>query len=150
MHLYPIVLHIHSVLRYFVLLFVILAVFNSMKGVLLKYTYNQLDKTVALVALASFHLQVFLGILLYFLSPKILFHKAMFHVEMLRFFTIEHSSMMILSAVLITIGYSRSKKSIGIDRKGHQQILIFYLVALLIVLWAIPWPCKEALGGRWF
>ena len=148
MSLYPIVLHAHSVLRYFVLLFVVIAIANSLKGLMLKFTYGKTDKTIALIALASFHLQVLLGILLYCLSPKVLFSKAMFHFDILRFFTIEHSSMMILSAVFITIGYSRAKRSIGLN--GHKQILIFYLLALLIVLWAIPWPFKEALGGRWF
>jgi hypothetical protein len=148
MSAYTIILHCHSMLRYFALLLLILAIAKSLKGVIQKSDYSSTDLKLGLMTMATFHTQFLLGIWLYGISPKVQFVKAMFQIDILRFFTLEHSSLMIVSIALITIGYIRAKRAK--EKSGHLQIFIFYFISLLIVLWAIPWPYKAALASRWF
>ena len=97
--------------------------------------------------MAAFHVQVLFGILMYFLSPKVQLRKEMFHDEMLRFFTMEHISLMIIAMAIITIGYMKAKKNI---ENGHKLILFYYTLTLVLVLCAIPWPFRVHLLGEWF
>jgi len=53
-----------------------------------------------------------------------------------RYWNVEHISMMILAIVLITVGYSKSKKAKD-DKSKHKTIALFYSIALIIVLAAI-------------
>ncbi len=50
--------------------------------------------------------------------------------------------MMLIAIILITIGYRKAK--VG-NAKG---VFTYYLIALLLMLAAIPWPFR-ALGAGW-
>jgi hypothetical protein len=126
---------------------IIYAITNSIIGSIKKKKFGHSDQKISLLTLVAFHSQILVGIVLYISSPKVEFVKDMFQIEVLRFFTLEHGLLMLISATLITIGYSKAKRHN--DSKGHQNIFIFYLLALLIILWAIPWPFKTSLGGSW-
>ena len=66
----------------------------------------------------------------------------------LRFWTVEHAIIMILAVVFITIGRAKSKKA-KTDELKHKKGAIFYLLALLLIVWAgIIKP--YALGRGWF
>ena len=68
----------------------------------------------------------------------------------LRFFAIEHMAGMLIAIILIHIGYSFSKKNIP-DTAKHRRVILFYSLALLIILISIPWPFREVGAGRtWF
>jgi membrane protein DedA with SNARE-associated domain len=67
--------------------------------------------------------------------------------KLLRFFLLEHSSLMILSVILISLGYSLSKKAQTMKAK-HLRLFVFYGIGLLIILFSIPWPWR-GLGGMW-
>jgi hypothetical protein len=57
---------------------------------------------------------------------------------------------MIFAAVLVTIGYSRSKKQVSHWAK-HRFILVYYSIALLIILLMIPWPFRQmGIASGWF
>jgi multisubunit Na+/H+ antiporter MnhB subunit len=66
-----------------------------------------------------------------------------------RFYGVEHILMMIIAVVLLTIGYSKSKRQ-ELASKKHSTVLIFYGIALLLILVSIPWPFRAELGGNWF
>jgi hypothetical protein len=66
----------------------------------------------------------------------------------IRFYTVEHGFGMIVSVILITIGYSKAKKRLGTASAG-KALFWFYLISLFIILISIPWPFRE-LGGSWF
>jgi uncharacterized membrane protein YwaF len=65
-----------------------------------------------------------------------------------RFYTMEHISMMIIAIVLITIGMMRAKRAKS-ETKYFWSIFLFYLIALILILSAIPWPGGKFVGG-WF
>jgi hypothetical protein len=46
---------------------------------------------------------------------------------------------------LITIGRGQAKKSIP-DAAKYKKAFWFFLIALLVILAAIPWPGREIIG----
>ena len=148
MTFYSIVLHFHSILRYFVLLLLIITIFKSLRGIRQGLNYNKSDQRFALLTMVSFHFQLLVGLILYFVSPKVLFSKAMLHFDMFRFFTMEHISLMLIAIALVTTGYIKTKQSQNTN--GYMKILVFYTLSLILVLLAIPWPIRINLGGAWF
>ena len=68
----------------------------------------------------------------------------------LRFFAVEHLAGMLIAIILIHIGKTQGKKPIG-DKAKHRRTMIFYLVALLIILASIPWPFRDLFATRgWY
>jgi putative Ca2+/H+ antiporter (TMEM165/GDT1 family) len=56
----------------------------------------------------------------------------------IRFYAVEHFSMMFIAVVLVHIGRAKSKKA-KTDLAKFKTATIFYLLALVIILAAIPW-----------
>lgn len=139
----------HSGLRWIALLLLVLAVFNSFSKWRFKKSYSAGDKLINLFTLISFHLQFTVGLILYFVSPKVSFSGGMMSNTVYRFFTIEHFLMMLAAVVIITLGRKRAEKTDS-DTARHRRFLIWYGLALLLVLAAIPWPFRSELGGSWF
>ena len=94
------------------------------------------------------HFQLLLGLILYFISPKVIFSGASMKDPLLRFFLVEHIALMLAAVVLITVGYIKFQKADEIRRR-HKITVIYYGIALLLILAAIPWPFRN-LGGGWF
>jgi hypothetical protein len=91
--------------------------------------------------------QFLLGLLLYFVLSPITaaalddFGGAM-KVPQLRFFAVEHTFGMLVGITLAHIGRGRVKKAA--PEKRGRTALIFYGLALLIILASIPWPGMPA------
>jgi hypothetical protein len=63
---------------------------------------------------------------------------------------VEHLAGMLIAIILIHIGKAQGRKAIS-DRAKHRRTMIFYLLALLIILASIPWPFREIGVGRgWY
>jgi len=137
-----ILLRAHSGLRYVVLGLLIAAVFAAYSN---WQSNKQGDSKIYLFALIATHTQLLIGLILYFMSPKVDF--SLISNKVFRFYSIEHVFMMLIAIVLITVGRVRSKKVEGADK--HRTILYFYAMALVIILAAIPWPFRN-LGAGWF
>ncbi|MGV6860283.1 MAG: hypothetical protein ACWA41_00835 [Putridiphycobacter sp.] len=138
-------LHAHSGFRWLALVFIVLAIVKSFQGIKNAEDFTAKNKLFALLTLIFFHLQFLIGFSLLFSSPKTGISMA----QPYRFFTFEHPIMMIVAIVLVTLGYSKAKKEEYANKK-HRKILIFYSLALLITLVAIPWPFRTGLGAHWF
>ena len=130
--MYTGLLHLHSALRYVVLVLVLLAIVQAITAGSKPYTAT--NKKINLFALISAHLQLVIGLILYFISPNVDFSKM--SNPIFRYWNVEHITMMILAIVLITIGYSKSKRAKE-DKAKHRAIYIFYTLAIVIVLLAI-------------
>ena len=135
-----ILLHAHSGLRYVVLALLLAAIFAAY-GKWQKA--EQGDSKVYLFALIATHTQLLIGLILFFLSPKVNFD--LIKDKVFRFYTIEHGFMMIIAVILITMGRARSKKLEGADK--HRTVLIFYGMAVIVILAAIPWPFRNLGAG---
>ncbi|WP_261395007.1 cytochrome B [Membranihabitans marinus] len=141
---YNIMVSAHSGLRWLLLLFLLIALFQTF-GRRGKFGDIKETKSV-LIAFILTHIQLLLGLILFFLSPKVQFGGSTMSSSLFRFFTVEHSLIMIIAIVLITLGYTRSKKA----PKPFNVAFNFYIIALVLILVGIPWPFREALGAGWF
>lgn len=139
--------HAHSGLRWLVLISLVLAIVNAITKSSGSKPFTNKDKKIALFALIFTHLQLVLGLILYFISPKVVFESGAMKDDVLRFFLVEHISLMIVAIALITIGYSKSKRALS-DRKRFRHILIFYAIGLILILAGIPWPFQNY-GAGW-
>lgn len=146
--MYNILKHAHSGFRWIVLILLIAAVVNALMNFQAKNGYQEKDRKLGLFTLIAAHLQLLFGFILYFISPYVQFGANTMKDSMLRFYTVEHLIMMIVSIALITIGYSRAKKRVDAAQK-FKTTFWFYAIALLLILAAIPWPFRN-LGGAWF
>lgn len=144
--MYNILKHSHSGLRWVVLALLLAAIFTAYKKMSAKDTDSV--KQPFLFNLIAVHIQTVIGLILYFISPKVQFVEGMMKAAELRFYGVEHISMMLIAAVLVTIGYSKGKKQEA--PKKYKTLLIFNIIALIIILAAIPWPFRAGLGGAWF
>ncbi len=150
--MYEFLKHAHSGLRWLVLLFIVIAIANAFMKKSSATEYTKSDKMPVLLGLIFTHIQLILGFVLYFISQKFSFANgmgALMKNSVERFYGVEHVSMMILAVILITIGYSKSKRLEDVAKK-HKTVLIFYGIGLLLILVSIPWPFRSALGGQWF
>lgn len=138
----------HSGLRWIVLLLIVLAVLNAFSKWRFGKTYSKTDKMLNLFAMVFFHLQFAIGLVIYFMSPKVKFGDGMME-NPFRFFTVEHFLMMTAAMIIITIGRKRAEKAEK-DSAQHRKLFIWYTMALLLIFAAIPWPFRAELGGSWF
>ena len=140
--------HAHSGLRWFVLIAIIIAIVNALGKSGGTKPFTDKDRKAALFALIFTHVQFVIGLILYFISPKVVFSGEAMKSDVLRFFLVEHIVLMLIAVILITVGYSRSKKAVT-DRSRFRWILIPYLIALILILAGIPWPFQDY-GTSWF
>ncbi|GEP94144.1 hypothetical protein [Chitinophaga cymbidii] len=143
---------IHSLVRWLILLFGIWAVIRAFIGVSGKSAYGASDAKAGLFFMIFLDIQMLLGILLLFVSSMVNFSDmgVTMKTPHLRFFTVEHTIMAIIAIALVHIGRGKIKKLTD-DAKKHRTALIFFGLALIVILALIPWPFREALGHRsWF
>ncbi len=138
--------HAHSGFRWIALILIIMAIVKSYQGIKNAEDFTAKHKSLALFTLIFFHLQLLIGFSLIFSSAKTAFFDM---ANPYRFYTLEHPIMMVLAIILVTVGYSKSKKEDS-ARMKFRKILIFYSLALVITLVAIPWPFRASLAGGWF
>ncbi|TVZ26173.1 hypothetical protein JM83_1126 [Gillisia sp. Hel_I_86] len=141
--MYETIQFIHSYWAYLVLIVLIVAAANAIVGFASNKEYGATNFRIALFTLIVSHLQLLIGIILYFTTP---YFKMFSEVGMggvmkdpiLRLYNVEHPIIMILAIVFITIGYSKHKKKLT-SKPKFKTLAIFYTLALILVLSRIPW-----------
>jgi hypothetical protein len=147
--MYDLLKHTHSGLRWLLLIFIVIAIANAFMKKNSATEYSKSDKMPVLLTLIFTHIQILIGLVLYFISPRVSFHAGFMKEAASRFYGIEHISMMLIAVILITIGYSKSKRQTDIGKK-HSTVFFYYLIGFIIMMVSIPWPFRAALGGGWF
>ncbi len=128
MNFYSILREAHSGWRYVVFLLLIIAFVNALLSLINNKPYGAGDRKINLFTLIATHLQVVFGLVLYFVSPLV--------EAGIRYWKMEHIAMMLLAAVLVTIGNSRSKKA-ATDKLKHRGVMLYFGMALVIIIAAI-------------
>jgi hypothetical protein len=142
--MYSSVLWLHSWLRWAVLVAGAFAWIRAIGGFTGKRAWLPIDELWAFAFSILLDIQFLVGLVLYvFLSPitKMAFHNmsAAMRIDTVRFFTVEHSVAMIIGIGFVHMGRLKIKKTTDAARK-HRTALIFFGLALLVILAAIPWP----------
>ena len=140
--MYDVVKSIHSYWAYLVLLVLIIAAVNAIIKAVADKEYEANDFRKSLFTLIVSHIQLLIGLMLYFVSPRLelwseLGGKVMSN-SIARLYLVEHPLINIIAVALITIGYSKHKKKLTSKAK-LKTIAIFYTIALVLVLSRIPW-----------
>ena len=139
--------NLHSYLAYIVLLVLVIATANALIGWLSKKEFRfEKDLRISLFALILSHIQLVIGLIVFFVSANGL--KALQTLGMsglnapARLLAVEHPFTNIIAIALITIGWSRHKKKTD-DTAKFKSIGVFYGLGLLLILSRIPW-------AQWF
>jgi hypothetical protein len=137
MNLYDILRHFHKGWAYLALLLLVVAVVNAIIGFTSKKEFTAKDRKIALFGLIGSHVQLLVGLILYFVSPLGL---AGFNMKdaAARLTSLEHPLINVIALVLITIGWSKHKKAATSELK-FKSFAVFYTLGLLLILARIPW-----------
>lgn len=139
-----IVQFIHSKWAYLVLLVLILATVNALYKFFGNKEFDAKDFRISLFALITMHIQLLIGIVLFFLKDyfttieEIGGMSELMGNKVLRNLIVEHPTTMIVAVALVTIGYSKHKKKLT-SKPKFKMLAIFYTLALVLVLAKIPW-----------
>nr|WP_319400133.1 hypothetical protein [uncultured Carboxylicivirga sp.] len=141
-------LHAHSGLRYIVILLLLTVLIQSFIGWTRKRKFNNIHRKVSVISMSLLHVQLLIGAVLFFISPKVVFDNDLFGGAIIRFFTLEHPLLMLVAIAVITIGQVRSKSFT--NYKSHKRIFWANLIGFILIMISIPWPFREQLGAGWF
>ena len=147
-----VILAIHNILRWAIVLFAVWTLWNALTGVISKRKYTGNDNRASLFFMIFCDLQLLIGLFLYFnygwftKLKNLADYKA---IPAERFFIIEHMAMMILAWLLVHLGRTMVKKG-NTDRAKHLRSLLFFGLAIALILAAIPWPVREAIARPWW
>jgi len=138
---------LHSYLAYVALAVLFFAVANAIMGLVGNKMFTMgKDLRLSLYALILCHIQLLIGLILYFVSANGFSAIQEFGMGGLtsaaRLLAVEHPFVNILAIILITVGWSRHKKFME-GKKKFKSIAIFYGLGLVLILSRIPW-------GQWF
>ena len=142
--MYSSLLAVHSLVRWLVLVFAIMAIVRGIGGWSRRRGWIGADDRAGRLFTGALDLQALVGFILYFvLSPVTTEALRDFGVAMTvpvaRYWAVEHLTMMVLVLALAHIGRARSRKA-GEPAAKHRAAAIFYGIALLLLLAGIPWP----------
>lgn len=128
----------HSGVAYLALIFLLIVVINAFAGLAGKKEFTEKDRKLGLFGLIFTHIQLLLGLILYFVSPMVQSFGVAMKDSMLRLYALEHPLINIIAIVLITIGWSKHKKATDSNAK-FKKFAIFYALGLILILSRIPW-----------
>ena len=136
-------LHLHNALRWVILISLLLSIYKL-------YAKKDALKTSKILLISS-HTTLLLGLYQYFFGSvglKMIQTAGMgaaMKDATTRFWAVEHISSMLIAIILITIGHIVYKKS-----QNGSKTTILYVIALLLIVLAMPWPFREGIGRPWF
>jgi hypothetical protein len=136
-------LHLHNALRWVILISLLMSIYKL-------YSKKDALKTSKILLISS-HSTLLLGLYQYFFGAVgiKMIQAAGMGVAMkdstTRFWAVEHISSMLIAIVLITIGHISYKKT-----QNASKTTVFYVIALLLIVLAMPWPFREGIGRPWF
>jgi heme A synthase len=131
--MYSSLLLVHSYVRYVVLALLIVVIVTSLLGMLNKRSFGKSDNLLSLFLLIFTHIQALAGLILYFISPAVIFGSSTMKNATIRYWTVEHIFAMLFAVVLITVARSTSKRMTN-DQAKHKRLFIFNLIALVVIV----------------
>lgn len=140
--MYQFVQNFHSVWAYLVLVFLLIAVINGLKGHFGKNEFTAKDRKIALLGLVFTHVQFLFGMILYFVSPLGKDSLGEMKNAAIRLTSMEHPLISLIAIVLITIGWSKHKRQVNSADK-FKSFAIFYTAGFVLILSRLPW-------SQWF
>ncbi len=141
--IFGLVLAVHSIVRWLVIGLGIGASARAWLGRAQGRSWTSADTRLGRIFVACLDLQAFIGVLLYgIFSPEVAAGMSNLAVatgsRAYRFWMLEHPISMIAALVLAHVGLAKARRA---DKPiAHRHAALFFTLAVLIILAAIPWP----------
>ncbi len=133
----------HSFMRWLVLASLIYSIYIAYKGYSYKFPFTGKANLIRHWTATIAHIQLLFGILVYVQSPIVKYFwrnfKEGFQNKDTVFFGLIHIVLMLVAVVFITIGSALAKRKLS-DEQKFKTMLVWFLIALIIIFIAIPWP----------
>jgi len=133
--------HLHSGIAYLALAALVLVIIYALIGSLSGRVFTEKDRKIAMIAFIFSHVQLLVGLILYFVSPvgfSLLKAGGAMSDPAARLTALEHPLINILAIVIISVGYIRAKKMTA-SRARFRSIYMMYAIGLVLILSRIPW-----------
>jgi hypothetical protein len=136
-------LHLHSVLRWIILLLLLIVIIQAISK---KPAIKQSALWLMIAAHTMFAIGIYQLIAGRFgISKGLPEGVSLMKNTFYRFFWVEHPLLMIISIALITVARRKAKML------NYRAVTWLLLIALLLIIIAIPWPFRDIGAGRaWF
>jgi len=141
--MYSVLKFIHSYWAYLTLAVLLMAIINAFRARISKKNFQATDLRISLFALIFSHIQLLVGLVLYFVSPWFSYWSdlgmgGVMKNSEARLYLVEHPTTNLIALFLITLGWSLHKRQTE-DSKKFSRIAIFYSLGLVLLLSRIPW-----------
>ena len=141
---------LHSWLRWILLILLLASIVKSFSGLNSKKALSVGDKKLWLFTMISAYTTLLIGLILIFFGTFGITNGVPEGISVMknatyRFYWVEHPLMMIIAIVFITIARGQAKKSIP-DAVKYKKAFWFFIIALLLILAAVPWPFRPEIG----
>jgi len=142
---------LHNILRWIILILLVASIFKSLASWQGKKPFNAGDAKLWLFTMIAGHIMLLIGLFQVLFGRWGIISKGLpagvnlMKDSFYRFYWVEHPVTMIIAIVLITLGRRMGKKQIP-DAAKFKRAFWFFLIALLLILAAVPWPFREIVG----
>jgi uncharacterized membrane protein len=144
--LYLILKYAHSYIRWIITILIIVSIIKAFLGMKNKSAFAK-DRKIFSMTMVSMHLQLVIGIVLFFISPlgfELFGMEGFMKDSMYRYWAVEHWFGMIIAIALMTRGLVTTKKMTD-DAKKYRRVGVSYLLAFVIILLTIVHGVKAGL-----
>ena len=143
----------HNSFRWLVLVSLLLGLIVAYKGYLAKAVFSKTDNLVRHWTATIAHIQLVIGMVLYFKSPLMQYFWTNFKTAIydfqLMFFGLIHSLLMLFSVILITMGSALAKRQ-ETDTAKFKTMMVWYTLAFILIFIAVPWPFSPLANRPYF
>lgn len=139
--MYQLLIPLHALFRWLVLISLIFAILRAYRGQFKKLPFSSLDNTIRIITVKIVQVQFCIGIALYMLSPVVRYFlnnfKTAVHLRDIRFFGMEHITMMVVAVAIISIGSDKVSRAVEQDK--YKTMARWFVIGLLLIIISIPW-----------
>jgi len=143
--------HLHSALRWLIVILLVIGIVRHLTAWLGNKHYNLTDLKRDTWLMSCAHMMLVLGLFQWYfgnLGYKLIeaggFGGVMKNAAS-RYWAVEHLTGMIIAIVLITLGKAVGRKGIS-DNDKHKKAFIFFTLAAVIIFAVMPWPFRAGIG----
>lgn len=150
-YLYTWSVYLHNILRWVIVILLVIGIIRHLTAWLGKKYYTGADVKRDTYLMGSAHFMLLLGIFQWAFGPwglKNIQNSGMGAVmkdAVSRFWAVEHFVTMLIAIVFITLGKGVAKKGIT-DAAKHKKAFIFFAIAALLIVLAMPWPWRDGVA----
>ncbi len=142
------ILILHSLNRFILLALLLIVIVRAFMGMQSKSAFTSTDNKLSLFLFISTHTQLLLGLILYFVSPIVIFSGASMKDPIARYWLVEHLVGMIIAIVVISVARVFLKK-LSDDTAKHKRMFIFNAIALVVIIVMVMLSQRGFFGVSW-